>query len=843
MIILNFLRRLFTGPVELLMEVFFTAAKRVIPETGLIISLISAVMSFLVILICHWAADSQLRHYALSDKNNRGKTSFLRHIPLFLIPEILYFTAGFLFFNNLVVLYGVPFLFISDLGVPDGMIRIEGLSLNLLPILVIVIHVISNRIRTRDFPLVWKILTGAETILFFFLLYSSHAGFTLYWLVCELLQLAANAFFRHRSSGHSSTDIHPSDKQLFLLSCIYTAILTGIQIPSMVIRSAPSDFINISNYYSPFHYIISAFVIAAGTFVIWPGMAFAPAPAPVRKSLAFLSALTAVCGTINVMFFGNDRGIMSTQLVYEKDPVLSPKAVVINLLILGLTALVIWLIRRKNRVVLNLLIAGLCVVKAGSAVSNCISIARDLSVSKKTIAAVPHLPEIEDTQSEDTGSLLLPEIPLSADGKNVVVIMMDRSIGYFLPFILAERPELMEQFDGFTFYPNTLSFGSKTNEAAPALFGGYEYTPERINERKEETLASKHNEALRLMPVLFDEAGYRVTVFDPPYAGYQTIPDLNIYSDHPGIRAWHAEDMLPPADEFYETEVIMNRNRNFFCYSIYRISPLFVQPLLYNKGSYNKADTLQSFDEMLSARRDLGNFQKAYNVLVSLPSMTEIKDSGNTFFIMDNRTTHEPTLPQLPDYSLTNLVDNTPYETLPITRTSADGRTLLLNDVVQETHYHVNMAAFIALGAWLDHLKENHVYDNTRIIIVSDHGHPMGYSEFMFGSKDHEDVLTYNPMFMVKDFNSKGFSVDTALMTNADTPSIAFAGLLEAPSNPATGQPVTDRDKFERDILIKHTEIWDNKLNNGDSFRAGDWYLFHGQDIFDTTQWEFTGRH
>ena len=345
------------------------------------------------------------------------------------------------------------------------------------------------------------------------------------------------------------------------------------------------------------------------------------------------------------------------------------------------------------------------------------------------------------------------------------------------------------------------------------------------------------------MPVLFDEAGYRVTVFDPPYAGYQTIPDLNIYSDHPRIQAWHAEDMLPPADEFYETEVIMNRNRNFFCYSIYRISPLFVQPLLYNKGSYNKADTLQSFDEMLSARRDLGNFQKAYNVLVSLPSMTEIKDSGNTFFIMDNRTTHEPTLLQLPDYSLTNLVDNTPYETLPITRTSADGRTLLLNDIVQETHYHVNMAAFIALGTWLDHLKENHVYDNTRIIIVSDHGHPMGYSEFMFGSKDHEDVLTYNPMFMVKDFNSKGFSVDTALMTNADTPSIAFAGLLKAPANPATGQPVTDRDKFERDILIKHTEIWDIKLNNGDTFRAGDWYLFHGQDIFDTTQWEFTGRH
>ena len=115
----------------------------------------------------------------------------------------------------------------------------------------------------------------------------------------------------------SSGKLAGIDRRLFLLSSIYPVILTGIQIPSQVICSAPSDFINISNYYSPFHYIISVMLIAVGTFVIWPGMACLAAPAPVRKIQIFLSVLTAVCGTVNAMFFGNDRGDMSTQLVFD----------------------------------------------------------------------------------------------------------------------------------------------------------------------------------------------------------------------------------------------------------------------------------------------------------------------------------------------------------------------------------------------------------------------------------------------------------------------------------------------------------------------------------------------
>lgn len=45
-------------------------------------------------------------------------------------------------------------------------------------------------------------------------------------------------------------------------------------------------------------------------------------------------------------------------------------------------------------------------------------------------------------------------------------------MGEFVPYIMQERPELQQQFAGFTYYDNTISFGASTNFGAPALFGG-----------------------------------------------------------------------------------------------------------------------------------------------------------------------------------------------------------------------------------------------------------------------------------------------------------------------------------------------------------------------------------
>ena len=92
--------------------------------------------------------------------------------------------------------------------------------------------------------------------------------------------------------------------------------------------------------------------------------------------------------------------------------------------------------------------------------------------------------------------------------------MLDRSTGYIIDPVFNNNPELKKQFDGFTLYPNTISFGSWTIQGAVCLYGGYDYTPWQMNKRNNIPMVEKHNQGLSLQPRLFSENGYKVTVTD-----------------------------------------------------------------------------------------------------------------------------------------------------------------------------------------------------------------------------------------------------------------------------------------------------------------------------------------
>ena len=210
--------------------------------------------------------------------------------------------------------------------------------------------------------------------------------------------------------------------------------------------------------------------------------------------------------------------------------------------------------------------------------------------------------------------------------------MLDRALGMQIPYIMQEKPELAEAFDGFTFYQNTVSLGRATNFSAPSIFGGYEYTPEAMNARSDVKLADKHDEALKLMPALFYEEGYDVTVCDPPYAGYKQIPDMSIYSDYPGIHTCFGTGMFNENSvlQYERTEEI--RLRNFFFYGVLKASPVCIQRIIYNDGKYNEAEayseaegkiTTEQYIEKNSLSKASGlsrTFMDEYSVLTALPS-------------------------------------------------------------------------------------------------------------------------------------------------------------------------------------------------------------------------------
>ena len=101
-----------------------------------------------------------------------------------------------------------------------------------------------------------------------------------------------------------------------------------------------------------------------------------------------------------------------------------------------------------------------------------------------------------------------------------------------------------------------------------------------------------------------------------------------------------------------------------------------------------------------------------------MPKLTDFSNECPTYIFIDNETTHEPTqlenhtyVPTLNTKSSEILCGEYEWEISP-----DDGRES------DSEHYHVNAAALLQVAKWLDFLKENDCYDNTRIIIVADHG-------------------------------------------------------------------------------------------------------------------------
>jgi hypothetical protein len=140
------------------------------------------------------------------------------------------------------------------------------------------------------------------------------------------------------------------------------------------------------------------------------------------------------------------------------------------------------------------------------------------------------------------------------------------------------------------------------------------------------------------------------------------------------------------------------------------------------------------------------------------------------------------------------------------------------------------------MGDWFKYLKENGVYDNTRIILVSDHG-PEFFKitdiglPFVFNK--------FNPLLMMKDFGAHGdLEIDNTFMSNADVPSLALKDIIENPVNPFTGNLISmDDKKSPLYIFISGS----SRLDSPDALQiklnpAADYYVH--DDIFNPENWE-----
>lgn len=911
MSITEILYNLLLMPLQMLFEFVFNTSYFFIGNLGLTIIVFSLLINFLILPLYRRADALQEEERRIEQRLSRGvqhikrtfhgdeqtmmlqtyyrqngyKPTYVLRGASSLMLEIPFFIVAYRFLSNLDLLQGASFGPISNLGKPDGMLVIAGVTVNVLPLIMTAINLVSSYLFTRGYPRKTKVQLYGMALFFLVFLYNSPAGLVFYWTLNNAFSLVKTIFYKLKEPrkvlailtailgvgafvpgitvvaaksakwallfcGGGMVLILPallmllrdkkdiikkertyvSEPKLFYAGAAFLVVLTGLVIPSSIIASSPQEFMIIGYLNDPIWYVVSSFCLAVGTFVVWLGVFYSLAD---QRGRYFIEqTVWVLCGVaiVDYMFFGRNMGLISSTLQYEKEMVFTAEQQFINLVVLMGTAAVMWLVHRcmKKNTVNVAIIATLAL---------CGLVTVNVSKINKSVSQVSIPNDAENKEQQLSYSL-------SKNGKNVIVLMLDRALGEYIPYIMNEKPELKEQFDGFTYYSNTISYGICTNIGAPGLFGGYEYTPLEINKRDDEALVSKHNEALKVMPVLFDQNNYNVTVCQPVYAGYSFSPDLSIYDDYADIKAYRTTELDDM--EMVVRPVINGNMRNFFAFGIMKTVPLIVQPWLYQYGHYNW--TSQAMREGISQTRDgiyyaIGinpYFSNYYNILSSLPSVMSVtEEAQNTFLMMVNDTTHTPTMLQMPDYTLSKSVDNSAYADQFENGYAIDGKTLKMENAGQIMHYQVNMAAMLKLGEWFDYLRENGVYDNTRIILVSDHGQntlQLDEAVFDLGGNDEFDSEWFRPLLMVKDFNATGFATSDEFMTNADTPTLALEGLIDDPVNPFTGKVIDNSKKTAHEQYVFYSDMWSVYENNGNVFMPGDWYAVYG-DTWNADNW------
>jgi YidC/Oxa1 family membrane protein insertase len=783
-----------------------------------------------------------------------------------LLIQIPFFIAAYSYLSHIESLQGTPFLIIRDLGKPDTLLPFE---INFLPILMTIINCVSGAIYTKGFPVKEKIQLYGMAAVFLVLLYNSPAGLVLYWTLNNVFSLVKNvlqktkhvkkllytviypcialievyllffhsgdlpnrllaalffaliavvpfmakfpAFFARKYGTRCITHDVAFSFRCFIFSSVILLTLTGFVIPSSLIASSVEEFSFIGAYNSPFPFIVHTLLQAAGIFLFWAISIYLLFEGRIRQVLSLLLTMSVFVVLINVFIATENFGFLTNTLIFSDPKTLSGnlKNYSYNacLCILASVGIFVLMLRGKRLILSAVQIITLISLVAFG-ISNMIKINSDFFVLEQQRMANEQT--VDDTI-----------FTLSKTGKNVLIIMLDAAVGGYVPYIFDERPDLLSPFSGFIWYSNCASFASHTLVGAPPIYGGFEYTPTAINKRDSTPLVQKHKEAYLLLPLLFSDSGYTVTVTDPPFDNYR-MSNLDIFSAYPQI---HAENItgkytsrwLNKHPDLSAVDIAAILHKKMIRFSFFKTAPLVLRPFIYDDGDWL---TLTDSSQEGLTETIIGD----YALMDLLPALTGITESGNTYTAFYGHLPHDTAFLQAPDYIPVNTVTNF-------------GSSHLAND----SRYHVNMASFILLAKYFQFLKANDVYDNTRIILVADHGRGSSNYPNNITLPDGGRLQSYYPLLMVKDFNAAGvtdgIAIDDSFMTNADTPLIALRNIIENPVNPFTHAPLVP-DKSDGIAITTIGALSSYRHSEYGYNIAPNQWLYVRDNIFDPTNWE-----
>lgn len=345
---------------------------------------------------------------------------------------------------------------------------------------------------------------------------------------------------------------------------------------------------------------------------------------------------------------------------------------------------------------------------------------------------------------KNTADASQSKIMFSKTEENVLFILADGIQGRFIEQMMQENSDLRNSYSGFTWYPNTVSVSNYTHTSVPVIMSGTRFYMDSLNADTKHDVRYKITDAADSFIAKVHANGYSMTSTHMHYswADYNEIEHfIPEYGEKIDELAFENNYKLKTFEVWYNR---LWENALLFC------SPLFV------KGSvYNNAEWIIPSDEIAQ------NLDK-YNYLKLLVDLSDASSEEPNFIYLHNHSAHNP-------WYILN--DDGTFEA--------------------DVHpYDNNLWVMREYAKLFDWMRKENVYDNTKIIVVSDHGISWGHYDGEIPlptpknwDKDVAKTLDLdlkkywrlNALLMVKEFNSEAeFSTDSILMTNADASYIAF---------------------------------------------------------------------
>ena len=737
-----------------------------------------------------------------------------------LLIQIPFFFAAYHFIANYDMLSGMSSIIFKDLGKPDSLIKLGSLSINVMPFAMTGINILSSFVYGKKLSFRENAQLYGISILFFVVLYNAPSALLIYWTANNIFNLIKNIIYKRfepRKLKTVKTEKF-SDREmtvLFMLAALSLGLLLFIAGPSMLLASGSSGDVD-GTFFQFFNFQFMLFVCYLVIFSIL----FYYTPGKLKNILSGTVSFLAAYAIANAFLFAGNYGDISN-FFFENGIKTGTLPIVFNVSLLiilpvAITALFRFKKIRYLKYFFTIAVISLSILSLSEA-------ATFYKMANKEYAAVTD-------QELDTKFFFSKE-------KNVLIIMMDRLIGGYMSQIFEMFPEIKETLDGFVWHPYSLSSGSDTISSEPSIMGGWDYHTDHVNKtRTDVPLLEKIDESFRVLPYNFSKVGFQSSIYarpryrKPSNKYIENTPMENLIGKYTEI--WFKENNRSIEKNDSVSKLAM--------FGLFRSAPPFLRKLIYDDGKWllyglDKKQKIK-WDEFFVTFRETNkllkrNFFNNYSTLDYLPEISEVSDEiPPQYYYFSNKLSHEPWLTKN-DLSI-SFDGKLKY---PVEIYRKFGKSLKAT-----RHLYTDAVTLKLLGEWFKWMKDNGVYDNTRIIIISDHGKniysPGFKKQRLPGSKKKSSPVYWNNTFMVKDFNSHGkLRKDSTFMTTCDVPYTAIKGLVNG-ENPYTGNPIVEKkNKFP--FVVSRTK-WRTKEQKKYKFSVMEAFKVTDKNIFNLSNWK-----